>query len=386
MKVLFLVATKGHGRGGHFYSLKTTVEQMAQDTKVAVLNIGTQSSPVIDGLGDMLTFLECRGLLGTLSRAISHIQSLKPDVIHAFDFESFFFARIASWATKIPLVLTKCGGPNPTRYYPAVESLVLYSAENETFFKEQKKYASTRTHLIPNRVSIPKQDAVRIAALKAFLKPNLPVFLRIARISKAYRNSLLQTINLVKRLNADGLRVQLLIVGTVQDKEVLEELLAHADETTRLITEDRFTANASELIDIADFVVGTGRGFVEAALLGKAMLSPNSNLDIPVAATEKNIDAIASLNFSERPAVSASAGEAFGDIVKILDDKHNRTKTAQFTKQYAIDNFLADRISEKYLPVYQEARCARMRPVDLLIHGYLTWKAFSRAERKGVVA
>lgn len=384
--VLFLITSKGHGRGGHFYSLKTTAEQMASHVNASVLNIGVKPSSVLENIACHKVFLEYRGILGTLSRVLAYVRDTKPDVIHAFDFESFFFARIIAFVMRIPLILTKCGGPNPVRYYPLVESLVLYSAENKAFFESQKRYANTQLYLIPNRVLTPRQNADRIAELEGLIEPGLPVFLRIARISNAYKNSILQTINLVKQLNANGLKVQLLVIGTVQDKEVLEELSCHVAEGMNLVTEGRFTTNASELIDIADFVVGTGRGFMEAALLDKVVLSPNSNLDIPMAPTGKDMDVIASMNFSERPVVSTSSGEAFERIVKILNDEYSRQKAVQFTKKYASDNFLADRIPEKHLSAYQEAHCARLKPLDWIVHGYLTWKAFSCAGRKGVVA
>lgn len=119
MKVCYLITTLGHGRGGHFYDLRTTAEALSRRLECVILNVGVCASPVIDSASVRSHNVWCNGfdVLRQSSRILAREGA---DVIHAFDARVVFLAGALSAMHRKPLVLTKCGGPNPKWYYPPV--------------------------------------------------------------------------------------------------------------------------------------------------------------------------------------------------------------------------------------------------------------------------
>ncbi len=114
------------------------------------------------------------------------------------------------------------------------------------------------------------------------------------------KKSALGAIELLKCLRNDNIDVQLLLLGTIQERYVYEEIISHKSDDIVVVTDDVFTVNASRLIGIGDIVVGTGRGAMEAALQGKVLLSPVEDLPTPVLVTPGNIETFLHYNFSDR--------------------------------------------------------------------------------------
>lgn len=377
MNILYLISCFGHGRGGHFYSLRTTAEEMQKVAGVTVVSIGTSESPVfakMDNYYPIKTKLPTPMEIGQL---LGIIRKHKIDVIHSFDILSYFFARVASVLTGKPVLHTKCGGPPPKRYYPKVRDLVLYSIEDVNYFKDSEKHRKTNLYHIPNRVPVIQPDMGAIIEIKKYLRDDAIVFLRIVRLSEFYKQNILSCIKLMKYLREDGFDAQLLLIGSVQDKGVYEEISSHADDDIVLVTEDKYTVNASKLISVADYVIGTGRGAMEAAMQGKVLLSPVQGVPIPVIVTPKNINTFLDFNFSDRTVLyDNSHEEVYAEIKKIMNDSDHREKNLRYIQKFAEQKFSISSVKSRYLEIYSTCKKCDLNFVDILMNYYLTAKIF----------
>lgn len=375
MKIIYMIHNVGLGKGGHYYSLLETARQVARHESVKIISIGNAPSPVLSLYEGTYNHIVQRFLGLTIIEITNYIKREKPSIIHAFDIESFLFARLASFFTKTPVVLTRCGGANPIRYYPYNDEIILYSKENQYFLEKKSKYRKANLSLIPNRVSIKYQDENRIQELRALLSEDSLIMLRIARISHAYEKSILQSILLVNKLNEASCKVQLVIVGMIQDDSVYENIIKYKSENIIFVTNDRYTINSSQLIDIADIVVGTGRGFMEAALLNKIMLASNSNLDIPILVTKQRALSVFSKNFSQRYIANINTDDAFSELTKLIKYELVQEPNKHSLLDFANNNFSADKIYEKHMMVYKRAKHAKLKLLDTLKNTIIVLKS-----------
>ena len=380
MKICYFISTLGHGRGGHFYSLKVTAESLKQKVECVIINIGIFNSPVIDSANVKTYNVRFTGLnllsaIRKLSRIVRHE---KADVFHAFDTNSYFFARLMGSAYKKPVVLTRCGGPNPNRYYPYASDLIAYSTENEDFFKKERKFTTTRIYLIPNRISRFKSDFTRIDSIRSRLDSKSKIFLRISRFSSGYKVSIVQCINLINRLNEDGYLCQLVLIGAIEGKEVFDEIAQFQNEKIKIFYGDEYTVCANELIDIADFVIGTGRGFMEAASKGKILLTPLMNCKYPLLVTEKNFGKVFATNFSPRNQIeNYDEDENYKTIVRVLCDESLMANMKERSKLLFDKFFDIDAVVDKYCDIYRTVTYSKnIRAFDMALNMYTCLKTF----------
>lgn len=311
MTIVYLITTVGHGKGGHFHSLNTIANAVGSIENVHVVNIGFKPSDVLDKVNYEYSFVGFNGynFLSTYSKIKKLIKQLQPDAIHAFDVESFAFSRLFSGSRKQASFLNKCGGPNPKKYFPIANQLVLFSKENQAYFQSNTRYMHTNLTLIPNRVKSVHIDDSRVELFyKTYGKTELSL-LRIARIGKHYYKSISQAINLVDWLKSKGLNIRLIVIGTIQSEDIYKSILRdikskQLEDDVIIDTSDSFTHNASELLDVGDIIIGTGRNFMEASSLNKMLLVPYKDSDYPLLVTNANFDAIFSTNFSPRTQVA----------------------------------------------------------------------------------
>ena len=160
------------------------------------------------------------------------IQEYQIDRIHCFDDRAYLFIRNYRFKN-IPVALTKCGGPNP-KYFPKVDNLILFSEENKLSFKNRQGYKNT--YLIPNRILPFSPDIKKVDNLKKKLniEDDFKVFLRIARISHYYKESIFQSIRLVEKIP----EATLIIVGQVIDEEVLNQIKEKGIERVHIVDEE----------------------------------------------------------------------------------------------------------------------------------------------------
>lgn len=311
MTIVYLITTVGHGKGGHFHSLNTIANAVGVTDEVHVINIGFKPSEVLNEVNYKLSFVGFNGynFFSTYYKLKKIIKGLNPAAIHAFDVESFAFSRLLCKRKKQASFLNKCGGPNPKRYYPKSDQLILFSAENKTYFQNNLKYKDTALTLIPNRVKRVEVDNDRVRQFYEKHGSAQLSLLRIARIGKHYHKSITQAINLLQWLKANGLEIRLIIIGTIQSDAVYQAIVEDIkskklEQHVILETSDLFTYNASGLLDVGDLIIGTGRNFMEASSLNKMLLVPYKDSDYPLLVTRANFKQIFDTNFSPRTQVT----------------------------------------------------------------------------------
>ncbi|WP_018526593.1 hypothetical protein [Alkalispirochaeta alkalica] len=377
MKVLYLISCFGHGRGGHFYSLRATAQEMSQHVEVSVLSIGTSVSPVLNDLDCYTSIFLSKFCWRSVRKVLAQIKNENAQVLHSFDSGAYFFARLSSLATALPVIHTKCGGPSPKRFYPKVKDLVLYSVEDVRFFSSSQRHKHTSLHHIPNRVASITQDSEAIERLRSRLDPGATIFLRIARFSSSHKHSIMGSVGLVQELNDRGHRAQLVVIGAIQDVDVFEEACRTASDDVMFITDDEYTTNASRLIDIADYVIGTGRGAMEAAVLGKIVLAPVANSVIPVLLTEECIQTCFEYNFSPRTPIETDPDSAIKAIAELIESEKIRTSQRAFLMAFSKRHFLISSVAHKYHSLYQKARKCGLQPLDIALHLVLSRRRFN---------
>lgn len=364
MKVAFFITSSLQAKGGHYYSLLETAEALRKSCDILIISIGINKSPVLERFKGNYIHIKEEGILETFKkvrRALSHEDA---NIYHSFDSRAYFYVRVLSLIHGVPNVLTKCGGGN-AKHYPTCDELILYSVENLEFYKSNKRFSKTNITLLPNRVSVPKQDKQRIRDIKSGVIEDVPVILRVTRITAGYERSILQAVRLVELLRKEGVITQLLVVGTIQDSEVFERLRPYENEYVKFVTDNRYNINASQLLDVADIIVGTGRGFMEGASLGKIMLAPTDNTEIPVLVNENTFFDVFKYNFSQRFTTKLSTREALNEIVQVLTTA-TKNSNAEFIDEMAREFFIVDKISEKYMDIYMRVGKPSFRALDIL--------------------
>jgi hypothetical protein len=130
------------------------------------------------------------------------------DLIHCYDGGTALIAMMLPRFRKIPIIHTKCGGPNERWYFAQVlQSVILFSQENMDSFKSNPRFKRIPLHLIPNRVHVRDGLTLDLSTIPSKDQDKF-TFLRIARIGKTYKNSIMQAIELVKALNSEGQNVK----------------------------------------------------------------------------------------------------------------------------------------------------------------------------------
>ena len=326
--IVFVITTRGTGKGGHFYSLATTAKALQIKYDVHIINIGCQLSPVIEGSGVPCTYIKSNfhDQLFVTYRLVKAIKKINPDIIHAFDYISYLLVFGAAKKCKLQLALTKCGGPT-RKNYPYTNNLIVYTKEDFVYYQSVSNAAETQIALISNRVTPFQIDYNRVSALRTLLKlQDKRVILRIGRIG-SYIATAKQCINMVRAFHEIDDRFVLVFVGFVDNQKSYEKLKEETSEDSfiHFVTDKQYTLNSKELLDVGEIVVGTGRSFMEACYLGKKVMAPNQGQKYPVLVTPDNFDKVFYFNFSERysETSSKSASDLLASITNCLIDTHH---------------------------------------------------------------
>lgn len=378
MKHILFIIHSYQGTGGHYYSLSATATALSDSYKVHILNIGVKQSPVIEGspLPHSYIYFSGKNFCQVARQIGALVKNESIDIIHCFDIASYLVAIFPARKSKRPIVLTKCGGPLlGDREYPVADNIILYNKTEYDILSKQKRFLNSNIELIPNRVLPFECNKDRITDFRErFGLHDKKVILRIGRIAQAYKMTAIESINLAKELHSRDPKYYLLIVGNVKDKEVESELLCLSKDCDfiQIITEDRYTINAKDYIDLAEIVVGTGRGFMEACQKNKKMFAPCKNSTLPVVVTSENVLQIMANNFSERYESTASQS-----IEQILDIIEGEAESEEWYKEY----FSATAAVPKYVEYYSNLLPTKLHLSSLLYpiirHAVSSIKMFS---------
>ncbi|CAN3127753.1 hypothetical protein ACNUDN_07560 [Mycobacterium sp. smrl_JER01] len=353
------------GQGGHYYTVRDLAlafKTAWPPTSVEILIIGDiYPLPFKD---DRLSVTHVdftkKSLRSFIAETLSFGDSFSPTHVHSFDNKSHFFGRWIGHRNQAKVYLTRPGGPNSKAFFPYASDIICFSEENMRHLQRRRNLRKSRFHFLPQRVAVPPQDKKRIAALRE-LVGDRTIILRVCRISNYYIKSINQTLMLTRSLREQGVDASALIIGVVQDGVALDEVCTAKAATDYVITDPYFTVNASQLISLADAVVGTGRSLVEAALLRKVLLTPLADSNLPVLVTNANWRKLAETNFSERNELDDDAPSlrSVVDAIRSADDGGAIAVASEMSLESAIP---------RYLSMYQAPQEPRPRPLDFALN------------------
>ena len=359
MKIIYFISVHGHGRGGHFHSLNHISRVIGSEHRVKIISFGPGKSDIIASNPFFRSHIDFNGLNFFKLQLIikQEVQVFQPNIIHCFDEGSYNIVRLITPSNKYKLVLNKCGGPNP-KNFSHVQNLILFSLENQEWFQAQKKFNSTNIHLIPNRVK-PLNFNPDFTPIKKNTE-NF-IFLRVCRIGYSYKKSIVDSINLISMLlEANFKNVKLYLIGVVQNADIFEEFKKHElvkNGHLKILTDSTFTYEASKMLYLADAVIGTGRGLMEAASLGKPILAIDKNGEIPVLLNDRYFNDAFKTNFSERNVFpKLNKTDNIKSIAKLISDSSSYQKNCSFVKQIFEKYFSLENAKEAYLKAYKEAK------------------------------
>ncbi|HSI50558.1 MAG TPA: hypothetical protein VLA61_20005 [Ideonella sp.] len=388
MKIIYVIGNfaVNTGVGGHYYSVIATAQAMVKaGHQCHIVCIGNQASPVINdwaAKGGAVTYIRyspsrffqvVRDLTGV-------VRECQGDLINAFDVASALFARLVSHATGVKFFLTVCGGPPPKRYSPLIRNVAVFSKELHTYYSGR---GGLHVSIIANRVDEFACAPERVALVERNIQRHGLLILRIARINKFYERSILQTLALAALLRSHGVPAQAVIVGENTDEEVSSRVRHALGTQDYLFSDPGIARNAKEIIDVADWVVGTGRSYMEAASHGKVMLCPSKDFRLPVLINEKTFDDAFSLNFSERVRVAVSEEDNTADILREAGATGDNARLGAFARQTFNEYFDIAALPGRYEQFYRSAIPRKFWDVlDVPLHLFSFLKANARAHMK----
>jgi len=372
MKILYTIyGGSGHNSGGHYHSLNQVSIETGKAHEVRIVTLGSATSPVFQDnpyfTGHFKSNRSLKGII-KLNRELRDLtKEFTPDLIHCFDTDSLNLLLPLSSLKNYPIVLNKCGGPNPAgKNYQHAQGIIVFSAENYNWFKNNKNYRKEIISLIPNRIKklhfLSEKDRVE-------QKPeNTSCFLRVSRIGGAYEKTLTNTLKMLEELRKSH-AVHLFLVGRIQDEKRYNEIKKDIEDKglpVSWITDER-ASRGSDFLYLADFVIGTGRSFMEAISLGIPSLTPAGNSSWPVLVNKDNFETFFKTNFSERNvADELSLSTNKEAIEKLINDKNAYHQAKENAFELFSSYFSTDQINDRYQAVYSEVLSRKVNHGRLL--------------------
>lgn len=388
MRILYFISTHGHGRGGHFHSLSHISSKMASGHDVSIISIGPGNSQIIRDSPQFLNHIWFNGVnvFHTRDAILSNINLFRPEILHCFDASSYAIVTSLVNTDRFKVVLTKCGGPNP-RVYPFARNLIVFSREDYDWFCTKKTFKDSRITLIPNRVNPVLLDSSWRPVEKV---PGSFVFVRICRIGRTHRKSVEDSMQLISYFHTQGYRhVRLLVIGVIEDMDVFSELNRKArmiSSGVQFLTDSQVTEKASRMLYLADAVVGTGRGFMEAASVGVPLLTLNAEDRYPVLIDGDNyLDAFRT-NFSQRNRFTGYDRQRNLDkIERLVTDRSYAAELSALSRRIFETDCDVSHAENRYTEFYREAATnvgRRLRNLMFLLremyHSYKSSKQLSK--------
>jgi hypothetical protein len=391
MKILYVISCNGGGNGGHNHSLNHISKAISDKAEIKIVSVGLAEVNVLKNNENYLGKFEFRwSNILTLNKKFEKLlKHFNADVIHCFDGSSALILMAQPVLLKKKIVYTKCGGPNERESIAQVTSDVfLFSKENYKSYKQNKRFKNTDLHLIPNRIEninliIENDQTIK----KDITKFN---FVRIARIGKSYYSSIKQAINLVSKVqeNKTLKPVKLYIIGKIESQELYTELIGYSEKMSieAVFITNELTNEASRLLYLADAVIGTGRGVMEAMSLGIPTFVPVRGKSIPCLLRSPNFDIFFNTNFSPRGKISNyNENEEVDLCINMINDECLYDQVSSFSGNVANTNFILNNdVVEKYHSIYssiinKERKSYLFKNIIPLLY-YIN--AFRRAQKK----
>jgi len=363
MNVLFLIYTGRHGQGGHLHSLNTISRKIAEGHDVKVVTIGRKICAVLEENPYFDSHIYSGGASSFFVplKVMRKCRSGRFDIIHCFDYPSFYYASFSDLMQSITIV-NRCGGPNPLKS-PYVRKLIVFSEENERWFK--KKSPKSQVVVVPNRVE--KREPSYYLKRNILTSWDSFVFIRTCRISEAYRKSILDSCRLVEELSLlSNRKVKLLLVGDIQSKSLFE-YVSTMDVVKKgmveLITDEELTKETAKHLNVADAIIGVGRSAAEAAALSKPVLAIDSSGRIPVLlSTESQWKCALRTNVSERNKFRAEDQRKNLELIlRMISDDAYYNAISKLSFKFFSSFYSSELILDKYSKFYH-SDCVAEKP------------------------
>lgn len=336
-------------------ALVECMESQGHTCKILTMTKTGFGSPVISSMSTESTevalsyskYYSFRKSLGSI------LKEYCPDVVHCFDFNSYYHFLLSGVRKRYPVIMSKCGGPPCTRLLPMPEHVVIFSQEDlEWFGLNSPSKKKSNFHYIPNRVSRVTSDEVLSDSVRTQVDSE-KVILQICRIGNHYENSIFQSLNLVRSLRAEGVNVKLALVGVVESEKVLRRVLDQGGDGLVVFSSRAYVEEASKILAAGDIIVGTGRGAMEAAMVGKPVLVPTKNTLTPILMQSSSFESLFRFNFSPRcQALGLTEAENLNDVMACLSDLISHQKFCNFSREVAEKYFAIGSTYPRYFDLY----------------------------------
>lgn len=385
MNILYFISSSGNASGGHYHSLNQISKEVGKGNNVRIITTGPETSPVLSENRFFLKHISIQNnfkSLFILNKELKQIiKNFNPDILHCFDTDSLNRLLILPAVFHYPIILNKCGGPNPRRSnYQHANEIIVFSAENYDWFKMNRHYNNGEIHLIANRV----EELQFLPTNKRIEKKNNKIitFLRVTRIGGAYDKTLRDSFRMIEELMLH-FPVQLIIVGRIQDQERYQWFYNEADNKklpVQFITDKRASKGA-DFLYLADFVIGTGRSFMEALSLGIPTLTPAQNANWPIIVNERNFNDFFKTNFSERNKTdNKTIINNKDEIIRLIKSQSAYYEAQESARTLFKKYFGTEHILTKYNDVYRLVLSKPKKRFSLLLKNfpyilkYLLWE------------
>ena len=349
IKIIYLISSI-YKDGGHYHSLKTLMTAAKEKADISVIPIGFNDLYHFQEFNHRNIFWNGLNTICVVFRLIKHLKRENPDIIHAYDYVSYLFAKVCGDLLNIKSVMTKCGGPSIEEKFPVPDSLFLFSKEDMDFYEKHPKYSKTNLYFMPNRVLPFETSDVLTKKIREKVGIDKKIVMRISRFSSFHLSSILQTIKLAKLLNEttdDEFRC--VIVGTIQEENLYRQVLEEGGDFTTVFSEKDFTKNAKKCLGAADIVVGTGRGLMEAAQKKDILFVPSETSEYPIPFNEKYFQQLFDNNFSVRNNLKVDENEIVAFVKDVSENEEKNEKVRRFVKDVYEEFFDIEKVIENYL-------------------------------------
>ncbi len=358
-RILYVIASRGAGTGGHHFSLRDLSARMRAVADVQIVTVANQFPPALRDVPDV-TYLPHAPwrMAQTMAALLRLCRTFRPTVIHSYDAFALQMARVLSVVLDIPLVHTQCGGPTARTNVPRAPDVIVFSEENLSGLSAHPRMAGCRLHHIASRVEPVAPDLDRIAALRAHLRlaDGELVLMRVNRFVPAYEPVMRQTLTLAQTLRAAGLPVRAVLLGSPNEPEVVARIAALCAPGDTRVHDEVFTRRAAEVVALSDVVVGTGRGLMEAASLGRPLFASLAERTLPAPVAPDTVEALAGVNFSPRAVLPLDDKALAARAVEICADPQRRAAAGEYARHLYETRFDVGAAVPKHLAIYAQAQ------------------------------
>ncbi|MGP3699608.1 hypothetical protein [Rhodobacter sp. NSM] len=304
--IAFVSFNFNKGFGGHYLSMVETVRS-GIFFEPTVLDLGFSPTPLLDDIRTLFIPYGWVGHAEARRQLRNFLLEAGTKVVFCYDIAAYNITQFALARDLIQVVYVKCGGPPLTLYYPKPENLVVYSDEDKRFFGE--KLPNSVLAKIPNRVSESllkkKQTRLSESALHELKKiegcvENVEKIVCVARIGHAYEDKIRRAYDYLRATQAAGRPAVLAVIGSIQHEEVMGRLLDDRPQGTLFLSDAFHVNDAGRFLANFDTAITTGRGTVEATLVGLKVLVPFDHGKQLALLTPNNYHALIRSNFSGR--------------------------------------------------------------------------------------